>query len=108
MNSRRSKQVRRAAILTVVALIGVFAIARLVGSDGLPALQEKRAAIQAVREENRLLREEVEATRKWVARLKNDPEARKQLIRERLHLTEEGVIDFKTPAEKSPASEPAR
>jgi cell division protein FtsB len=103
MRPGRQKQGRRAAVFTVAALLGVLAIAKLVSSGGLPALREKRAAIQAVKEENRLLREEVEATRAWVQRLKDDPEARKQLIRERLHLTEEGVIDFKTPAGKPPA-----
>jgi cell division protein FtsB len=90
------------AIAAAITLFGVLAIARLVGSQGLPALQEKRAAIRALRDENRRLREEVNSTKSWINRLKTDPEARKELIRERLHLTEEGVIDFKTPAGKPP------
>ena len=106
MNSRLRKKLRKVVISVGVTLFGVFALARLVGSQGLPALQEKRAAIQALREENRLLQEQVDTTKAWVNRLKHDPDARKQLIRERLHLTEEGVIDFKTPAEDPPAAEP--
>jgi cell division protein FtsB len=108
MNSKLRKKLRKVAISMGITLIGALALARLVGSQGLPNLHEKRVAITALREENRQLQEEVDATRAWVERLKHDPDARKQLVRERLQLTEEGVIDFKTPVEKPPAAEPAQ
>lgn len=66
----------------------------LVGARGLPALLDARREHEALERDLDQIRSENARLRAEVKRLREDPEAIGRLARERLHLIEDGEIEF--------------
>jgi len=82
----------------LLAAAGGFAYIHLQGPNGIPALREKRDAIQQVEEQNRLLRLQNGQLRQRNEDLQK-PEVIEMEIRRRLHKLRKGEKDFKIPDE---------
>jgi len=93
-------------VVSGLALAGlaVFAYVHLRGPQGIPALWEKRRAIQAMEEKNRLLAIENAKIRARNAELRN-PQVLELEIRNRLNKLRRGEIDFKLPEEPAAKQE---
>jgi len=89
----------------VLAGLAVFAYVHLRGPQGIPALLEKRQAIQELEENNRLLAIENAKIRARNAELQN-PQVLELEIRNRLNKLRRGEIDFKLPEDPAPAQNP--
>jgi cell division protein FtsB len=96
------EKLQKAGYAALAVLLGGYAVVHLTGSQGIPALLEKRKQIRALQEENRGIRHEIEEKRVYLNDLASSPEAQKRLVRERLHYVEDGTVDFKTPSDVPP------
>ena len=96
---------RPIAALATLAGLAAYATIMLRGPQGLSALAEKRRQIRLLEEENANLARDVEAKKKLIERLKNDP-ATQELELQKLGFLHEHDTQFKvtgqhiTPATK--------
>ncbi|MDZ7832200.1 MAG: septum formation initiator family protein [Desulfobacterales bacterium] len=80
-----------AAILILAAYLGAI----LFGDNGLIALNRKKARLEKIQAENRVIEKENRALYRRVNRLKNDPAYLEYIIRQELSLVGEDEIVFK-------------
>lgn len=98
---------RPIAALATLAGLAAYATIMLRGPQGLSALAEKRKQIRMLEEENANLERDVEAKKKLIERLKNDPGAQELELR-KLGFLREHDTQFKetgqriTPVVKEP------
>jgi cell division protein FtsB len=96
--------VRRAILLIVFALIGVFGLAELRGPQGLPALREKWNEIRNLEEENANLQRDNDYRRDRIKKLESNPSEQELEIRKKLKLLRPGETSFILPEQpKQPA-----
>jgi cell division protein FtsB len=92
----------RQAIWSLAAVAaGGYAVVHLTGTQGLPAMLQKRKQIQVLEEETRRLEQENQKLASYLDDLKSSPDRQRQLVRERLHYVEPGSVDFSAPGESS-------
>ncbi len=80
-----------AAILILAAYLGAI----LFGDNGLIALNRKKAQLEEIQAENRVIEKDNRALYRRVNRLKNDPAYLEYIIRQELSLVGEDEIVFK-------------
>ena len=85
---------RPIAALATLAGLAAYATIMLRGPQGLSALAEKRRQIRLLEEENANLARDVEAKKKLIQRLKNDP-ATQELELQKLGFLHEHDTQFK-------------
>ena len=99
-----SSTLRRALLMMLTALVGVYALINLRGPNGLAAFFEKREAIRALEDQNRTLEDAVELKAKYVEDVKaKKPEVIFPLIRKRTGWVRDGEQDFRLEKEPKPA-----
>ena len=97
---------RQAIYASLAALLGIYAVGHLTGSQGISALMEKRSQIQQLETETQLLGQENKELGTYLSDLKSDPDLQRRLVRERLHYVDENTVDFKTQDETKPEAKP--
>ena len=96
----------KAAYLTGVTLLAIYAVVTLRGPHGVPALLEKREEIRRMEERNAALAREVEARRERIVRLKESQSEQELEIRQRLKLVKPGEKVFILQDQQNKASDP--
>jgi cell division protein FtsB len=89
--------VRRAILLTIVALAGAYGFITLRGPQGIPGLRDKWREIRKVEEENANLQRENEYRRSRIKKLELSPEEQELEIRKKLKLLRPGETSFILP-----------
>ncbi len=101
--------VRKAGLILLIAILGLFAVIALRGPNGIPALAGKRKEIQSVQETNASLAAGNERKRVRIDKLKHSRAEQELEIRERLKMLRPGETQLILPDRpKSEAGTPPR
>jgi cell division protein FtsB len=92
-----SNTVRRAILVIVFALIGVYGLMELRGPQGLPALKERWTEIRRLEEENANLQRENNYRRERINKLESSVSEQELEIRKKLKLLRPGETSFILP-----------
>ena len=107
-----SSTIRRALLVIVFALIGVYGLMQLRGPQGLPALRDRWTEIRKLEEENANLQRENDYRRDRIKKLEGSVSEQELEIRKKLKLLRPGETSFilpeqpKRPSDRS-ADQPA-
>ena len=94
--------IRRVAYIIAFILIGLYGYIALRGPQGIPALLEKRHAIQQLEEQNANLVRENEYKRDRIRKLKDSTSEQEIEIRKKLHMLRQGETSFILPDQPKP------
>jgi cell division protein FtsB len=94
--------IRRSGLLTLVLILGIFALVVLRGPNGISALAEKRKEIQTFQEQNASLAADNKRKRSRIEKLKSSRAEQELEIRKRLKLLRPGETQFIVPDESKP------
>jgi cell division protein FtsB len=97
---------RPIAIVAVLAGLAAYATLMWRGPQGVQALEERRAQIRALEEQNATLSRDIDAKRQRVERLKNDPSTQEVEL-ERLGFVHKNDTEFKVTGQRVAPSTPA-
>lgn len=89
--------IRRAAVLIVFVLVGVYGYLSLRGPQGVPALMDKWQEIRRLEEENASVQRENEYRRDRIKKLQDSPSEQELEIRKQLKLLRPGETSFILP-----------
>jgi cell division protein FtsB len=89
--------IRRAAVLIVFALVGVYGYVSLRGPQGIPALMDKWREIRKLEEDNASLQRENDYRRDRIKKLQESPSEQELEIRKQLKLLRPGETSFILP-----------
>ena len=89
--------IRRAAVLIVFVLVGVYGYLSLRGPQGVPALMDKWQEIRRLEEENANVQRENEYRRERIKKLQDSPSEQELEIRKQLKLLRPGETSFILP-----------
>ena len=92
-----SNTVRRAILVIVFALIGVYGLMELRGPQGLPALRDRWTEIRKLEEENANLQRENDYRRERIKKLEGSVSEQELEIRKKLKLLRPGETSFILP-----------
>jgi len=92
-----SNTVRRAILVIVFALIGVYGLMELRGPQGLPALKDRWTEIRKLEEENANLQRENDYRRERIKKLEGSVSEQELEIRKKLKLLRPGETSFILP-----------
>ena len=92
-----SNTVRRAILVIVFALIGVYGLVELRGPQGLPALRDRWTEIRRLEEENANLQRENDYRRDRIKKLEGSVSEQELEIRKKLKLLRPGETSFILP-----------
>jgi|SRR5271165_4570876 len=92
-----SNTVRRAILVIVFALIGVYGLLELRGPQGLPALKDRWTEIRKLEEENANLQRENDYRRERIKKLEGSVSEQELEIRKKLKLLRPGETSFILP-----------
>jgi len=92
-----SNSVRRALLLIVFAVIGVYGLMALRGPQGLPALKQRWTEIRKLEEENANLQRENDYRRDRIKKLEGSASEQELEIRKKLKLLRPGETSFILP-----------
>ncbi len=92
-----SNTVRRAILVIVFALIGVYGLMELRGPQGLPALKDRWTEIRKLEEENANLQRENDYRRERIKKLEGSVSEQELEIRKKLKLLRPGETSFVLP-----------
>ncbi len=101
-----NRVVRRAAILLVFGLVGVYGYFTLRGPQGIPALREKWREIRKLEDDNATLQRENEYRRDRIKKLEQSPSEQELEIRKKLKLLRKGETSFILPEQPKQESTP--
>ena len=93
---------QKCGLLSLLVVIGVFAVIALRGPNGMPALTEKRKDIQVLQEVNATLAAENERKRARIEKLKNSRAEQELEIRNRLKMLRPGETQIILPDQPKP------
>ena len=82
---------------------GAYAVATLAGPQGLPALRQKRASVEKLQDDNERLRQQIDARRERIRRLRESQDELEMEIRRRLKYLKPGETYLVLPPERKPA-----
>ncbi len=97
-----SNTVRRAILVIVFALIGVYGLMELRGPQGLPALRDRWTEIRKLEEENANLQRENDYRRERIKKLEGSVSEQELEIRKKLKLLRPGETSFILPGQPQP------
>ena len=97
-----SNTVRRALLVIVFALIGVYGLMELRGPQGLPALRDRWTEIRKLEEENANLQRENDYRRERIKKLEGSVSEQELEIRKKLKLLRPGETSFILPEQPKP------
>lgn len=89
--------IRRAAVLIVFVLVGIYGYLSLRGPQGVPALMDKWQDIRRLEEENASLQRENDYRRDRIKKLQDSPSEQELEIRKQLKLLRPGETSFILP-----------
>lgn len=89
--------IRRAAVLIVFVLVGVYGYLSLRGPQGVPALMDKWQEIRRLEEENANVQRENDYRRERIKKLQDSPSEQELEIRKQLKLLRPGETSFILP-----------
>ena len=89
--------IRRAAVLIVFVLVGVYGYLSLRGPQGVPALMDKWQEIRRLEEENASVQRENEYRSDRIKKLQDSPSEQELEIRKQLKLLRPGETSFILP-----------
>ncbi len=89
--------IRRAAVLIVFVLVGVYGYLSLRGPQGVPALMDKWQEIRRLEEENASVQRENDYRRDRIKKLQDSPSEQELEIRKQLKLLRPGETSFILP-----------
>jgi cell division protein FtsB len=97
------------AALAALAGLAAYATIMLRGPQGIRALEEKHRQIQKLEEQNANILRDIEAKKKRIDSLTNDPGAQAIAIEKEQRKLRSGQMRFDTPGQRvaPPANEPA-
>ena len=93
---------RRAAVLILFVLVGVYGYMSLRGPQGIPALMEKWREIRKLEEENANLQRENQYRLDRIKKLQESPSEQELEIRKKLKLLRPGETSFILPDQPKP------
>lgn len=91
---------RPVAALAALAGLAAYATIMLRGPQGLSALSEKHHEIRTLEEQNANLARDIEAKKKRIERLKNDPSTQEVEVEKRLGRLHPGDTEFKVTGQR--------
>jgi cell division protein FtsB len=94
--------IRRAAVLIVFVLVGVYGYISLRGPQGIPALMDKWREIRKLEEDNANLQRENDYRRERIKKLQESPSEQELEIRKQLKLLRPGETSFILPDAPQP------
>jgi cell division protein FtsB len=98
--------IRRAAVLIVFALVGVYGYMSLRGPQGIPALMDKWREIRKLEEDNASLQRENDYRRDRIKKLQESPSEQELEIRKQLKLLRPGETSFILPDQPKTSAAP--
>jgi len=93
---------RPLAAIAALAALAAYATIMLRGPQGLTALEEKRAQIRALEEQNATLERDIATKKQRIERLEHDPSTQEIEIQKRLGKVHPGDTEFKIAAQPGP------
>jgi cell division protein FtsB len=98
--------IRRAAVLIVFVLVGVYGYMSLRGPQGIPALMDKWREIRKLEEDNASLQRENDYRRDRIKKLQESPSEQELEIRKQLKLLRPGETSFILPDQPTASAPP--
>jgi cell division protein FtsB len=102
-----SNTVRRAILVIVFALIGIYGLVELRGPQGLPALRDRWTEIRKLEEENANLQRENDYRRDRIKKLEGNVSEQELEIRKKLKLLRPGETSFILPEQPKQQQQPS-
>jgi cell division protein FtsB len=99
--------VRRAILVIVFALIGIYGLVELRGPQGLPALRDRWTEIRRLEEENANLQRENDYRRDRIKKLEGSVSEQELEIRKKLKLLRPGETSFILPEQPKQPQQPS-
>ena len=103
-----SNSVRRALLLIVFAVIGVYGVMELRGPQGIPALRQRWTEIRKLEEENANLQRENDYRRDRIKKLEGNASEQELEIRKKLKLLRPGETSFILPEQPKQPDPPSK